>query len=241
MAPERLPILGIPPHCVRERVLVCGDPARAEAIARRLRHCEHLSAAREYHSYNGSFNEVPLTVVSHGVGAPGAAVCFEELARAGAREIIRVGTAGSLAPGLVLDGDLVIAEAAVRADGVTSQLIAPEYPAVADHALTARLRRAAERGTRNTACGVVLTIAAFYPGLEPLANDYYSRANVVAVEMEAAALFVIGALRRVATAAVLAIDGVAVEFEAEAYNPNRKVVADAVEEAIELALTAVTA
>lgn len=59
-----------------------------------------------------------MVVASHGVGAPGAILLFQELAEAGVRTIIRFGTAGAIRPGIA-DGDLVIAEAAVRDDGVT--------------------------------------------------------------------------------------------------------------------------
>ena len=78
----------------------------------------------------------------------------------------------------------------------------------------------------------------------PLAGapDYrvLSAANVLAVEMECAALFLVGSLRGVATAAILAVDGnVLVSAESmDSYQPGREVVAAAVEEAIGCALLA---
>ncbi|WP_204367673.1 hypothetical protein [Enterococcus crotali] len=51
---------------------------------------------------------------------PGAAVCFEELIKAGAKEIIRVGTAGSYVEELP-PGSLIVADSAVREDGLTYQ------------------------------------------------------------------------------------------------------------------------
>jgi uridine phosphorylase len=64
-------------------------------------------------------------------------------------------------------------------------------------------------------------------------------AGVVAVEMEAAAPFVIASLHRSAAAAILAIDGnplIEKDDTMEGYNPNRKVVRDAVESMIGIAL-----
>src|SRR6056297_3459630 len=106
-----LPLLKLPAEEIKEKVIVCGDPERAEKIAKKLDGFEEISYNREYRVFNGSKAGVELTVASHGVGGPGAAVCFEELIRGGARKIIRVGTAGSLNPD-IKDGDIVIASAA---------------------------------------------------------------------------------------------------------------------------------
>ena len=53
---------------------------------------------REYRIFNVVFEGIGLTVVSHGIGVPGAAICFEELIKLGATTIIRMGTCGSLKP-----------------------------------------------------------------------------------------------------------------------------------------------
>lgn len=45
-----------------------------------------------------NFEGADMTVVSHGIGGPGAAICFEELIKLGATTIIRLGTCGSLKP-----------------------------------------------------------------------------------------------------------------------------------------------
>jgi uridine phosphorylase len=104
----------------------------------------------------------------------------------------------------------------------------------------ARLNRRAEALDIEISTGIVSTIAAFYPELEPLSNNYFSQAGVIAVEMEASALFVLASLNNVKAAAVLAIDGIAVDFDAESYNPHREKVSKAVEREIVLALEALT-
>lgn len=52
-------------HC--PRVIVCGDPARAEKIASRLDNMTVVAKTREYWTFNGSYKGVPVTVSSHGV------------------------------------------------------------------------------------------------------------------------------------------------------------------------------
>ena len=86
----------------------------------------------------------------------------------------------------------------------------------------------------------MLTTGAFYPGPEGLPNNYYSKAGVIAVEMEVSALFVIASLHGVKAGAILAIDGIAVDFDAGKYNPHRERVKEAIEEEIVLALEALT-
>lgn len=232
-----LPIIKVMENSLPPHVLVCGDPERAHQIAQRLKDSREVAWNREYRTFTGTYQRVPLAVCSHGVGAAGAAVCFEELIRAGARYIIRVGTAGSLNLG-IRDGDLVIAQAAVREDGLTAQLIPQSYPAVADPKLLQVLEEAAQEQSLKTARGIVLTVGAFYPGLLDLPNSLMAQANAKAVEMECSALFVIASLRGVAAGAILAIDGMAIEFDGAAYNPHREQVAQAINGAMDIALEA---
>lgn len=240
MTAKMLPILRVAENSLPTDILVCGDPARAKAIASRLDDAREVAWNREYRLFTGSYRQLPLAVCAHGVGAAGAAVCFEELIRAGARRLVRVGTAGSLDPAIG-DGTLVIATGAVREDGMTEQLVPLSFPAVASPAVTAGLEQAAaaHAGDVTWHSGIVLTIGAFYPGVLDLPNNLMAEAGVRAVEMECAALFVIASLRGVEAGAIVAIDGLAVDFDAESYNPHRGAVERAVAAEITVALEAV--
>ncbi len=242
MPMETLPITGLPVGGVSASVLVCGDPARADAIAAALDSTQHLSNKRGYRAYQGSYHGLPVTVCSHGVGAPGAAVVFEELIAAGAQRIIRVGTCGGLQPDIQA-GQTIIVSAAVQNTGLGAELAPPGYPAVADVDITLALRSAAARDGRAARSGLVLTRDAFYAGVaSPAAPSYQvmSQANVLAVEMECAALFVIGSLRNVPTGAILVVDGnvLATAESIDSYEPDRAVVRDGVQTAIQTALLA---
>jgi uridine phosphorylase len=236
---ELLPILKIPANSLPPDVLVCGDPFRAELIANMFDEATEAAWNREYRLYTGTVNGVPLAVCSHGVGAAGAAVCFEVLIKAGAKRLIRIGTAGSLNLE-IRDGSLAIATAAAREEGMTTQLVPLSYPAVADMDITYALKEAAaERQDIKTYSGIVLTLSAFFPALLDLPNAMMSKANAIAVEMECAALFVLASLRGVQAGAILAIDGIAVAFDADAYNPHRDLVAKAIEAEARIAIRAV--
>lgn len=235
---ELLPIINIPPNSLPPDALVCGDPFRAELIAGMLDETREVAWNREYRIFTGSSKGVPLAVCSHGVGAAGAAICFEMLIKAGARRMIRIGTAGSLNR-LICDGSIVIATAAVREEGVTRQLVPLSYPAVADMKVTQALQDAAAKGLAfSTYSGIVLSIDAFFPGLLDPPNNLMARAKCIAVEMECAALFVVASLRGVQAGAILAIDGMAIDFVADAYNPHRDLVARAIEAEARIAISA---
>jgi uridine phosphorylase len=202
----RLPILGVEPSELPDRVLVVGDPARAATASTMLDDARVLAHNREYAVYAGGHRGVEVAVVSHGVGGPGAGVCFEELAKAGSSRIIRAGTCGGMQPE-VARGHLVIATAAVRADGLTDRLVPPEYPAVASIDVVLALRSAIPPGV-VAHHGVVLSEALFYP-FPVLGDDLarWQRAGVTAVEMEVAPLLVISALHGIEAGAILAVDG----------------------------------
>jgi len=231
------PNLKLNPGDLPRIVLLPGDPARAEAIADRLDGKERIAVSREYHSFRGEHHGVPIGVVSAGVGSAGAAVAYEEVIRAGADTLIRVGTAGSLKKH-VLPGDVVVVLGAVRTDGTTRQLAPLELPAIAHPDVTAALWQEAQRETERAHRGIDVTIDAFYPGVLDLGLDTYSKAGALCVEMECSVLFVIGQLRGVRTGAIVAIDTAPGTIEAGEYDPYQDHVRKAVELEILIALGA---
>ncbi|CAN5800652.1 uridine phosphorylase [soil metagenome] len=230
-----LPVTGIRAGDVPAAMVVVGDPDRAERASRLLANGRVLGRNREYHSSAGTYRGTAVGVISHGVGGPGAAACFEELCRAGVTRMVRAGTAGGM-QAHVTDGDLVVATGAVRNDGHSSGIVPLQYPAMADRHLTASLLSRAP-GAHE---GIVLTSAVFYPH-DVIGSDLqlWHRAGVVAVEMEVAALFVVASLHGVAAGAILAIDGNPLadnDTDMSGYDPHRPVVGDAVDRAVTAAL-----
>lgn len=238
-----LPLTRVRVGDLAQRALVVGDPARAARAAQLLTDARKVGENREYLTFTGSFQGVPVTVASHGVGAAGAGVCFEELCRGKVRRIIRAGTAGGIQP--VTDGDLVVATGAVRDEGLTPQLVPLSYPAVADAELVLALRGQARQTGATVHCGVVRTSDCFYP-LDVLedSQQLWQRAGIVAVEMETAALLVIAAQHGAAAGAVFAIDGnplAAADRTMSDYQPFREIVSQATRRAVQAALQVLVA
>jgi uridine phosphorylase len=179
-----------------ESVLLPGDPGRALALAQSL-----LAEPRMFNHHRGLWGYTgtapdgrPLTIQSTGMGGPSAAIVLSELIGLGARRAIRVGTCGALAPELAL-GELVIARESICADG-TSRALGASERARADPGLTEALIREAPAAH----AGTIVSVDLFYD--TPRRDD---AGDALAVEMEAATLFAVGAAAGVPVACVLAV------------------------------------
>lgn len=155
------PVTGLRPGDVAPSILLCGDPDRVGRIARRWTEVREVAAVREFRIVSGVHDGLPLSAASTGVGAPGTAIVVEELAKVGARTLLRVGNSGGLVPALGL-GDLVITTAAVRDDGTSKSYVRPEFPAAADWRVVAALVAAAKRSGAAWHAGVTWSLDAFY-------------------------------------------------------------------------------
>lgn len=105
----------------------------------------------------------------------------------------------------IKSGDIVVATAAVRADGASKCYVPLEFPAVADLDVTTALVEAARKLEQKVHLGLVLTRDVFYGDIENL--RFWSRFNVLSVEMESSAIFTIASLKKLKAGTILAVDG----------------------------------
>ena len=195
--------IGITKGDVGRYCILPGDPGRCEKIAALFDEPKFIAQNREFVTYTGKLDGVPVSVCSTGIGAPSAAIAVEELFECGVDTFIRIGTCGGINM-KVCPGDLVIATGAVRQDGTTHQYVPAEFPAVADLDVTLALRQAAQKLEKNYHTGIVQAKDSFYgqhnPGRMPAAAelldkwDAWKKAGVLASEMESGALFVISSI-----------------------------------------------
>ena len=221
-----------------EACLLPGDPQRARWIAERfLDDARQVSDHRGLLGYTGAFEGRPVSVQGTGMGCPTLAIVVEELVGLGVRKPMRVGTCGGLSPKLAL-GDLVLALSSVPADGTTAAYLGGEPCApTADWELLHGTVHAAKELGRKLRVGPIASTDVFYEP-DPERNRRWAARGVLAVEMEASALFTLAALRGVQAACLLvvsdAIDGEHKERISEA------ALQDSVEAMAQLALRAVT-
>ena len=73
-------------------VLLPGDPDRVLRIGEKMDSFREVAYNREFRTITGSYEGIPITVTSSGIGGPSAAIAVEELAHSGAKVVIRVGS-----------------------------------------------------------------------------------------------------------------------------------------------------
>lgn len=192
-------------------VILPGDPGRVPKIAALLDDAKQIAQNREYNIYTGTLNGEKVSVCSTGIGGPSAAIAVEELIDSGADTFIRIGTSGGIDLS-VFGGDLIIAEAAIRAEGTSYEYLPQGYPSIADFEVTTALAQAAkelsteEPGNRYHV-GVVHSKDSFYGEVNPDGSavgdniksrwDSYFKCGCLTSEMECAAIYAVGLVRSV--------------------------------------------
>ena len=218
--------------------LLPGDPLRAQYIAETFfDQPVQRNSERGMLGFSGTFEGKPVSVQATGMGCPSAAIVMEELVQLGVQRFLRVGTCGGLQPDMSL-GDLVVAVTAVPADRTVEKLVnfEPHAP-TADFGLVHGAVHAAKELGRPVRVGPIVSSDLFYnPDDEQYAR--WSARGVLAVEMEAAVLFTIGALRKVAAGCLLTVSDVVVEGEFVRITDEE--MRGAVDQMTELALRTIT-
>ena len=132
-----------------------------------------IASNREYTTISGYYKDVGVSVTSTGIGAPSTSIAIEELARVGAKTLIRVGSTGALDE-KIRCGDLIINTASVRYDGATKDYVNPFYPAVASYEVSVALIEACEKLQYKYHVGIGASRDTFYGGQErPSFADYH--------------------------------------------------------------------
>ncbi|MEA5517212.1 nucleoside phosphorylase [Nodularia sp. UHCC 0506] len=199
--------------------LLSGDPERSRMIADNyLQDVRLLSENRGLHSYLGYLpNGCPILSATSGMGAPSLSIVVNELVQVGIRQIIRIGTCGSIQPYIPV-GSIVISSAALCRQGAANDIAPVEYPASADPFLTVALVKAAQELNVEHYLGITASVDTFYEGQERTdsANPYllrshsgmieeYQHLNILNYEMECGTLFKMAGVYRFAAAAVCGV------------------------------------
>jgi len=197
-------------------VLLPGDPARSEAIARLWEEWREVAYHREYRTFSGKYKGYPISVTSTGIGGPSCAIALEELAVLGCHTFIRVGSTGSIKKDIEC-GDLIINTASVRLEGTSKQYVRQEYPACAHYETILALIEACESLDYRYHLGIGASTDSFYVGQSRAGFKNYTqsfsenlmadlqKAGVLNFEMECATLFTLGNIYNLRCGAICAV------------------------------------
>ena len=178
------------PGQIAQTVLMPGDPLRAKFIAETyLDNAVLFTDVRNMYGYTGTYNGKPVSVMGHGMGMPSVGLYTYELYNFyNVQTIIRTGSAGGIQPDVHLC-DIVIAMGACTDSAYASQYKMPgTFAPIADHSLLEKAVNAARARSLEVKVGNVISTDVFYND-DPAYNDAWKRMGILAVEMEAAALY----------------------------------------------------
>ena len=171
-------------------VLMPGDPLRAKYIAETyLENPRQVTAVRNMFGYTGTYKGKEISVMGGGMGMPSIGIYSYELFNFyGVDQIIRIGLAGALQDHIKVM-DVVIGMGACTDSNYAYQYGLPgTFAPIADYELMNKAIETAKRQGTNVVVGNVLSSDVFY-NADPTVNDRWRSMGVLAVEMEAAALY----------------------------------------------------
>ena len=172
-----------------ETVLMPGDPLRAKFIAETfLENAELVNNVRGIHGYTGYYNGKRVSVMASGMGMPSIGIYSYELYNFyDVKNIIRIGSAGAIHPDLKIM-DIAIGMGACTNSNYVSQYGLPGNLApIASFELLRKAVDTAEDMGLSFKVGNIYSSDTFYDDMSRLGE--WQRMGVLAVEMEAAALY----------------------------------------------------
>ncbi len=172
-------------------VLMPGDPLRAKFIAENfLTDARLVNNVRGIQGYTGTYAGVPVSVMASGMGMPSMGIySYELFSEFGVENIMRIGSAGTLSADVRVR-DIVIGMGACTNSNYASQYnLAGTFAPIASYKMMrAAIEACEEKGSRYHV-GNLLSSDTFYADNGAEANAGWQKMGVLAIEMEAAALY----------------------------------------------------
>ena len=185
------PHISCSPEDFAKTVLMPGDPLRAQHIAETyLNDCELVNNVRGIQGYTGFYEGKRVSVMASGMGMPSMGIySFELFNFFGVETIIRIGSAGGMHPDLKLF-DLVLGQGACTNSSFFSQYgLSGSFAPIADFATLRRAVDECEKRGLRYKVGNILSSDLFYSEKGMAGTMEWTKLGVLAVEMEAAALY----------------------------------------------------
>ena len=232
--------IALKPGDVGEYVLLPGDPARSDIVAKYLDDAQLVGNNREHRTFTGYYKGIKISVTSTGMGCPSAAIAAEELINIGAKVLIRIGSTAAIKDGINI-GDLVITTAAMKNEGTSKFYVPEQFPAIADPDFTHQLKTTAlsltDKLDTKVFYGISSTDDAFY-GESPEWIQKLIDLDITNIEMEASALFTVAHVRGVKAACICGVSGNLKTGEV-IYQEKNKKLAEAWEKEIQVVLESI--
>ena len=229
------PHIGAKKGDIAETILLPGDPLRAKFIAENfLTDVVQYNSVRNMLGFTGKYKGKEVSVQGTGMGMPSMGLYSYELIHFyGCKNLIRVGSAGALVKDVSI-GEIVFALGASTESSYASQFELPgTYAPIASYDLLERSVDFAKSKNIKYHVGNVLSADVFYNVSAP--HTKWPKMGVLAVEMEAAALYMNAAFASVNALCMLTISDSLVTGESTTSEAREKTFTDMMEIALSLA------
>lgn len=172
-----------------ETVLMPGDPLRSKLVADTfLQDAVLVNNVRGVQGYTGAYNGKRVSVMASGMGMPSMGIYSYELYNFfGVKNIIRIGSAGAICPTLALKDVVIAMGACTNSDYARQYLLPGSFAPIASYELLYKAAAAAQAMGLPYKIGNILSSDTFYDDSNSLIA--WQKMGVLAVEMEAAALY----------------------------------------------------
>lgn len=191
---------------IAQTVLLPGDPLRAKFIAENfLEDAECYNEIRGMYGFTGTYQGKRVSVQGTGMGIPSISIYVHELiAEYGVKNLIRIGTCGSLQSEVQLR-DVILAMSASTDSAINRQRFhGMNFAPTADFGLLRQAYEAAQQLAIPVHAGMVFTSDTFYDD-DPQAWKLWADFAALAVEMETAGLYTLAAKFGVRALSILSV------------------------------------
>lgn len=221
---------------IAKTVLLPGDPLRAKFIAEKfLKNPKLYNEVRGMYGFTGTYNGKEVSVQGTGMGMPSIGIySYELISEYGVENLIRVGSCGSYREDVKIR-DVILAMGASTNSNYASQYNLPgSFSAIADFNLLKKAYDAAIKKNVNVKVGNILSSDIFYNATKDI-YKVWAQMGILAVEMEAAALYMNAAKLGAKALAILTVSDSLVTHEATSSEEREKTFTEMMEIALELA------
>ena len=218
-------------------VLMPGDPLRAKMIAENyLTEAKCYNEIRGMYGYTGTYKGVPVSVQGSGMGMPSMGIySWELITEYGVENLIRIGTAGSFHESVKM-GDIILGIAASTDSNYIHAFPAPTgYAPSADFGLIRKAMEANKELGFSLTAGNLVSCDMFYE-TDPDWWKAWAKMGVLAVEMEAAALYMNAAYNDVNALAMVTVTDHFTTGEKASAEDREKANSDMIKLALEVAI-----
>jgi uridine phosphorylase len=191
------------PQDVGKYAIVPGPKERLDSLLKKIENPVKNFSFMEYSMFTGDFAGTKITAINGGRFSADTAITTEILCNAQVKTMIRIGSCGSLSENIKI-GDLIVADSAIRGDGVTPYYVDKGFKTEADQSLTQALTEGAKSSGLNVHVGKVWSTDAILRETREHVGKAVQE-GAIAVDMVTSVFLTLAQLYKVRAAVILAV------------------------------------